>query len=255
MDRIMPPRFLRTSQIAKAVGAHPNTVRLYEEWGFLPPIPRGPNGYRQFTERHLDQMRLAWTALHEQVPAKPLLIPVVRMAAANDLGGALELAYSYLARVRAERVQAEAAVEFLEQWAQGKPIDATPQPLRIGEVAQRLGVTRDMLRNWDRNGLLTVPRDPVSGYRQYGPAEIGRVRVIRMLRQAGYSIMAILRMVIQFDQGQRQNLRETLDTPRPDEDVYYAADRWLSALDEGERRALVVISQIQAMIAKEYRAG
>ncbi|MBL7200262.1 MAG: MerR family DNA-binding transcriptional regulator [Anaerolineae bacterium] len=42
--------YLRTSDIARAVGAHPNTVRLYEEWGFLPPIPRSPAGYRMYTE-------------------------------------------------------------------------------------------------------------------------------------------------------------------------------------------------------------
>ena len=55
----MKSRTLRTSDIAKAVGVHPNTVRLYEEWGFLPPIPRSPSGYRLFTGAHLDQMRLA----------------------------------------------------------------------------------------------------------------------------------------------------------------------------------------------------
>lgn len=46
----MKPRYLRTSDIAKAVGVHPNTVRLYEEWGFLPPIPRNLSGYRLFTD-------------------------------------------------------------------------------------------------------------------------------------------------------------------------------------------------------------
>ncbi len=35
----MPPHFLTTSRVAKAVGVHPNTVRLYEQFGFLPSIP------------------------------------------------------------------------------------------------------------------------------------------------------------------------------------------------------------------------
>jgi len=241
---------LRTSDIAKAVGAHPNTVRLYEEWGLLPPIPRSPSGYRLFTERHRDQMRLAWTALHSNLPARPLVTSVVRTAARGDLGGALELAYAYLARVRSERAQAEAAVEFLEHWAAGQATDTGMPARRIGEVAQHLGVTVDMLRNWDRNGLLDVPRDPANGYRMYGPDEIGRVRVIRMLRLAGYSIMAILRMLRHFDQGGGSNLRQVLDTPRPDEDVYSVADRWLSTLDEAEQRALDVIAQLEAMIAR-----
>ncbi len=66
----MKPRYMRTSDIAQAVGVHPNTVRLYEEWGFLPPIPRSPSGYRQYTQAHLDQMRLAQTALHGGWPGQ-----------------------------------------------------------------------------------------------------------------------------------------------------------------------------------------
>jgi DNA-binding transcriptional MerR regulator len=55
----MKSRTLHPSEVAKAVGAHVNTVRLYEEWGFLPPIPCSPSGHRLFTAAHLDQMRLA----------------------------------------------------------------------------------------------------------------------------------------------------------------------------------------------------
>ena len=39
--------------LTSAVGVHPNTVRLYEAWGFLPPIPRSRSGYRLFSETHL----------------------------------------------------------------------------------------------------------------------------------------------------------------------------------------------------------
>jgi DNA-binding transcriptional MerR regulator len=180
----MKPRYMRTSDIAKTVGVHPNTVRLYEEWGFLPPIPRSPSGYRQFTQAHLDQMRLARTALHGGWPGQNIrqsALALVKQAASGDLGGALEQAYEHLALVRAERAQAEAAAEFLERWAQGTAADASPKPLRIGETAKSLGVTTDMLRNWERNGLINVPRDPGNGYRRYGAAEIGRLRVVRML--------------------------------------------------------------------------
>jgi DNA-binding transcriptional MerR regulator len=249
----MPRRYLRTTEIAKAVGVHPNTVRLYEELGFLPPISRTKSGYRQFTEFHLDQMRLARTALQWPYPGgKDPVLKLVFSAAAGDFGGALEQAYIYLTQVRSERVQAEAAVEFLERWARGNITDSNIQPMTIGQVTKLLGVTADMLRNWERNNLLTIPRDPQSGYRQYGAPEIGRARVIRMLRQVGYSMMAILRMMIQFDQGQTHNLRQTLDTPRSDEDVYTASDRWLSALAEQEQRAQDVIAQLEIMLTKTY---
>jgi DNA-binding transcriptional MerR regulator len=245
--------YLRTSNIAKTIGVHPNTVRLYEEWGFLPPIPRSPTGYRLFTQAHLDQMRLARTALHGGWPGRNIrksAAALVRQAASGDLGGALEQAYTHLALVQAERAQAEAAAALLERWARGAATDTTAESRQIGEAADLLGVTRDQLRNWERNGLIEVPRDPHNGYRLYGAAEISRLRVIRMLGQAGYSQMAILRMLLQLDQGKRADLRQALDTPRPDEDVYAAADRWLSTLGEQEQRARDMIVQLEAMIGK-----
>lgn len=246
-------RYLRTSEIARAVGVHPNTVRLYEQWGFLPPIPRSPSGYRRFTDAHLDQMQLARTVMGSTWMGGEIrrsALKIVYLAAAEDLGGALEQAYRFLALIQSERTQAEAAAEFLERWARGAAADATSKPLWIGETAQLLNTTVDSLRNWERNGLIRTPRDPHSGYRLYGAIEIGRLRVIRMLLRSGYSTMAVLRMLLQLDQGQRENLRQVLDTPRPDEDVAYASDRWLTTLAEQEERALQIIGLMEEMIRK-----
>jgi DNA-binding transcriptional MerR regulator len=234
--------YLRTSDIAKAVGCHSNTVRLYEEWGFLPPIPRSRTGYRLFTEEHLDQMRLARTALRGPWPGhkiKGAALALVRLASKGDLGGALEAAYHYQSLVRAERAQAEGAAELLARWAGGAATDSTEESLRIGQTAQLLRVTVDMLRNWERNG-----------YRLYGAAEIGRLRVIRMLRRAGYSVMSILRMLLHLDQGREGDLRQVLDTPRPDEDAFSATDQWLSTLADLEQRAADLIRQLEEMIRK-----
>lgn len=242
---------LYTSEVAREAGVHPNTVRLYEEWGFIPPVPRSASGYRLFSRRHLDHMRLARTALHGGWPGRNIrksALELVRRAASGDLGGALEQAYHHLALVQAERAQAEAAADLLERWARGGAVDATPQRLRIGQAARRLGVTTDMLRNWERNGLIRVPRDSKNRYRLYGAAEMGRLRVIRMLNRAGYSQMAILRMLLHLDRTSGHDLRQVLDTPRPDEDIYTAADRWLSSLAEQEARAAEIIRQLEAMI-------
>lgn len=77
------------------------------------------------------------------------------------------------------------------------------------------------------------------------------MRVIRMLSRAGYSLMAILRMLIQLDRGEAADLRYTLDTPRPDEDVYIASDRWLSTLKEQEQIAHQIISLVEEMTSKQ----
>jgi hypothetical protein len=89
-------RDLRTSDIAKAVDVHPNTVRLVEEWSFLPPISRSPSSHRRFTGAHLDQMRPARTALQGPWSGRNInqsALELVRQAPLGDLGGALEHAW------------------------------------------------------------------------------------------------------------------------------------------------------------------
>jgi DNA-binding transcriptional MerR regulator len=245
----MARKSLRTHELAAAVGVHVNTVRLYEAWGFLAPVPRSAAGYRLYTRDHLEQLRLARLALQWPYPGgKQVVLDLVAAAVAGDLGMAMELAYLYLANVRRERTLAEAAIEFLERWARGQVLDTSRRTMTIAQVADHLGVTVDQLRNWERNGLLTVPRDPITGYRLYGAREIGRLRVVRMLRQGGYSVMAILRMFQRFDAGQIELLREALDTPPEDEDIQTVADRWLTTLGAQEQRAQAVIKQVATMI-------
>jgi len=71
-----------------------------------------------------------------------------------------------------------------------------------------------------------------------------------MLSRAGYSQMAILRMMLHLDASTGADLRQALDTPRPDEDVHTAADRWLSSLEQQEERAASLIAQLEAMIQR-----
>ncbi len=228
-----------------------NTVRRYVEWGLLPPVERAPNGYRRFTQHHLDCLRLDRMIMEGCYPGKSIHrsgAQVIQSAVKDDWGGALELAYRHLTVVKAEQASANAAVDLLERWARGSGADVTVRPLRIGDVVKLLGVSQDILRNWERNGLLDVPRQENNAYRLYGPNEISRLRVIRMLANAGYSQMAILRMLLQLDRGDNRNLRQALDTPHPDEDVYMASDRWLSTLDQEEKRARKIIDFIEAII-------
>ncbi len=250
----MPRDYLLTSQIASAVGVHPNTVRLYEQWNLLPPIPRTPSGYRKFNEAHLDQMKLARLAMHFTWMGghiRKTAYEMVYSGAKGDLGGALEIAYRLRVQIQAEQAQAEAAADFLDNWVQGAAVDARAKPRRIGEVAKLLNITTDRLRNWERNGLIEVPRDPINRYRFYRTREIGRLRVIRTLSQARYSQMAILRMLMRLDQGETEDLREVLDTPRPDEDIFFVTDQLLSTLADLAQKSKQTIDLLGKTIAKQ----
>lgn len=108
-------------------------------------------------------------------------------------------------------------------------------------------VTVDMVRNWEKNGLLVAARDPRNGYRLYGPAEIARLRVIRLLVQTGFGVVSVLRTLNHLDAGGAGDPRAVLDTPPPEEDIHYATDRWLTTLAEQERRAVEIVARLEAV--------
>ncbi|KAA3645826.1 MAG: MerR family DNA-binding transcriptional regulator [Chloroflexi bacterium] len=252
----MPYEYLRTSDLAKAAKVHPNTVRLYEEWGLLPPVQRDPsNNYRLFTEKHLDQILLVRSSLPFNIISSDIRSTVYELideGAQDNPGGALELAYKLVSQIQSEQTRGEAAADYLQRWADGTPTEISNAPLHIGDVARLLDVSIDQLRNWERNGLISVPRDSSNGYRLYGSDEIGRLRVIRMLIWSHYSTMSILRMVNKLDVGEIKDLRSTLDTPEPEEDVLYVTDQWLTTLAEMEQAAHKLIAQIEDVISKRH---
>lgn len=55
--------------------------------------------------------------------------------------------------------------------------------MRIGELARQLGVSADTLRFYERSGLLPTPPRTEGGYREYGPAEAERIRLLLDLRR------------------------------------------------------------------------
>jgi DNA-binding transcriptional MerR regulator len=242
----------RTSELARAVGVHPNTVRKYVDWGLLPPVERSPTGYRLFTQHHLDCLRLARTIYAAEYPGRALRASgneIIQQAVIGDWHAALEKAHEHLASVREEMDLASAAAALLEHWVKNKAPKKKDKPLSIGEVSKLLGVSRDKIRNWERNGLITVPRSAYNSYRLYRHLDIERLQIIRMLTQAGYSHMAILRMFIELDRGNKRALKKVLDTPRDDEDIFTAADHWLTALNRQEKMALQVIRMIEELAA------
>src|SRR5215208_6287032 len=136
----MATKFLHTSDLAKAVGIHPNTVRQYVGWGLIPPVERSPAGYRLFTQRHLDCLRLArmiYTAAYPGRGFRALGNKIIKCAVADDWQGAMENAHEHLLAVDSELENANQAANLLEHWAQTMTGDADDETrLAIGEVAK-----------------------------------------------------------------------------------------------------------------------
>lgn len=246
-------KYFKTSEIAEAAGVHPNTVRLYENLGLMQPALRGSNNYRLFTLAHMKQMRLARIALKSacvEGNIRKLAISIIKTAAKGTLGLALEEAYIYLTHIKNEQSKAAEALAILRKWMNKKnEPEAADIFLGRGDTSRLLGVSIDALRNWERNGLLDVPRNSENGYRVYGSREIDRAKVIRTLRTASYSMIAILRMLKSIDTiGTETEILNIVSTPQPDEDMVYATDRWILTLSETEKNAKEMITLITGMM-------
>ena len=242
----------RTVDVARAAGTHENTVRLYVAWGFLAEPERAANGYRRWTAEHIDQMLFARLAMHGMWPGRPIresALALVRRAATGDLTGAVADARIHAALVDAELARAESAAAFLERWAAGAAPAAGDEG-RLGprEAAAAVGATPGQIRNWERNRLVASVKDPRTGHRVYEPDQIGRLRVVRSLLLAGYSVMAILRMATELDRGRSTGLKDVLNTPRPGEEALTAFDAWLDSLAEQMARAERLIAMLAARI-------
>lgn len=239
----------KTSQIAKIVGIHPNTVRLYEELGYLPPVPRAGNGYRLYNEVHLQHLLLIRSALKSTWLGGVIrrqALQVLTTAASGDHDEAVALALEHLALVRDERIKAQLAAQYLEDWATSQVSRADPTPgLKSSEAVSLLDITNDMLRSWERNGLITIPRDPDNSYRIFGPQEIRRLYVIRALRKARFSLLSIHNMFQRYDAGVRDGLTGILDDlPAEAENIFYNTDQWLSKIKSIEESALDMVTRL-----------
>lgn len=238
-----------TSEIARRIGIHPNTVRLYEALALIQRPERRQNGYRVYTELHLAQFRLARTALKAEVLQNGLrkkAIDIIKLSASCDFAGAIRLTESYIQQIGAERISAEDAITMTEQLLSGGSVDKTGQLLTRKETANLLQITIDALRNWEMNGLLTVKRKQ-NGYRVYDPSDIRRLKIIRTLRCANYSHAAILRMLHTVSNNPTSNIREVIDTPECDDDIISVCDKLLSSLRYAEQNARMMLIQLKKM--------
>ena len=72
-----------------------------------------------------------------------------------------------------------------------RPSAAGTPHLTIGRVARAAGVTIDTIRYYEREGLLPVPARRLSGYRDYTPDAVARLRFIRRAKELGFSLPEI----------------------------------------------------------------
>lgn len=158
----------KTSEVARKIGIHPNTVRLYEALRLIPKPERAANGYRIFTDFHIAQCHLIRVPFKLKYYKHGLCKKITEMlkASANrDFKTAILRIDEYIGQTKQEIFSAEEAANLTKQLLTGKETGSM-QSLKRKEISKALDISMDTLPNWEMNGLLTVKRREI-GYRIY----------------------------------------------------------------------------------------
>jgi Hg(II)-responsive transcriptional regulator len=68
-------------------------------------------------------------------------------------------------------------------------------PIFSGELARRAGVGKETIRYYERRRLLPQPRKRESGYREYPPEAVDRIRFIRHAQALGFTLREIAELL------------------------------------------------------------
>lgn len=73
--------------------------------------------------------------------------------------------------------------------------------MKIGEIATQSGVTVDTVRFYERVGVLPPPARRPSGYRDYEPDTVERIRLTRELQAIGFTLTDVIGALAAHDAG------------------------------------------------------
>lgn len=183
---------LRPVDLARAHGLSTQAIRNYEAAGILPAAARTSHGYRTYTPLHAQALRafLALVPGHGHQTAASIMQAINRDATADALR-LIDESHAQLLDDRRTLQAVEAAVGALE------PLSQERSTVFVGPLAKRLGIRPATLRKWERAGLVQPHRDPRTGYRVYGAADVRDALMAHQLRRGGYLLEQIAPLIAQ----------------------------------------------------------
>ncbi|MFE8596168.1 MerR family transcriptional regulator [Archangium violaceum] len=134
-----------------------------------------------------------------------------------------------------------------------------PEPLKVGELARRTGLSIRTLHHYDELGLLSPSLRTASGYRLYTPEDVARLQRILSLRQLGFALEEIKRCIDEPDYSPVRVLELHLAKAREQLAVQQELCRRLESLATQLRSAetpsveqLVQTIEVMTMFEKYY---
>jgi MerR family transcriptional regulator, copper efflux regulator len=128
--------------------------------------------------------------------------------------------------------------------------------LRSGQLARMTGVSTDLLRHYERIGVLPAAMRASNGYRLYPPQSVKRVNAVRSSLALGFSLAELSRIFAARDHGGtpcrkvralaqeklrsiEQSLKELRRLRRHIREVLYYWDQRLAEAGRGRRAGLL----------------
>ncbi|MYT35909.1 MerR family DNA-binding transcriptional regulator [Streptomyces sp. SID8356] len=214
---------LRPVDLARPHGLSTQAVRNYEEAGILPAAARTESGYRTYSPLHAQALDTFLALLPGH--GHPTATGIMRAVNRGDADEAFRLIDESHAQLLEDRRTLSAVENALRDLGSGTPVPGTPAPgtpapgapeppggpapapaptssstsnsdsTFIGPLADRLSVRPATLRKWEAAGLVRPRRDPLTGYRVYGEADVRDARLVHQLRRGGYLLEQIAPLV------------------------------------------------------------
>lgn len=115
--------------------------------------------------------------------------------------------------------------------------------MKIGQVAERAGVSVDTVRFYERRGLLPAAERRPSGYREFDSSTVDRIRTAKAMQELGFTLDEIVDALHTHDAG----------------DATCASERWrLEAVVDRFDARIAELQQARAHAARaldDCRAG
>ena len=142
---------IKPADIAKQLGISTSALRHYEDWGIVPKVERGENGYRRYSEQHVAYFH----CIRAMSPGFGMdtTKAVMRKLIAGEVNDALWLVSAAQASLHSRKQKADKTIQVLDTDAL-EPVDrlGRPQRMTIGEVSAETSIPASAIRHWEKKG-------------------------------------------------------------------------------------------------------
>ncbi|MDN4526439.1 MerR family DNA-binding transcriptional regulator [Fictibacillus fluitans] len=198
---------LRPVDIARQLKISTSTIRGYEERGFVPPTERTESGYRVYTEEHVAYFEciVAMSPAFGMDLTRRVLLDIQK----KDIHGALW-------RVNKAQVENHHVKTTLEQIGSllidiqdRSTVDRT---FRVGEVAEKTGVSNSTLRYWETEGYISSARGEENNYRYFDLFQYSKILLMKAIQNGVYSeeTIKIKRAIKELREKDPQGVKEII---------------------------------------------